>query len=144
MRTSSFSGCSAGTIIPARLGSASWIITCSLLRLLRISCKLLPNLRIVVFNNGGGQIFSRLPGLYCSEAAPELIAAAHGYSLQHIAAAFGLEYHAAHNLAEADEAIKAMLASSGKAQLTEIFTRSADNEEARIKYQEMINALVNE
>lgn len=98
-----------------------------------------PNLRIVVFNNGGGQIFSRLPGLYCSEAAPELIAAAHGYSLQHIAAAFGLEYHAAHNLAEADEAIKAMLASSGKAQLTEIFTRSADNEEARIKYQELFS-----
>ena len=29
-------------------------------------------------------------------------------------------------------------------QLTEIFTRSADNEEARIKYQELINALVNE
>lgn len=103
-----------------------------------------PNLRIVVFNNGGGQIFSRLPGLYCSEAAPELIAAAHGYSLQHIAAAFGLEYHAAHSLAEADSAFAAMLASSGKAQLTEIFTRSADNEEARIKYQEMINALVNE
>ena len=103
-----------------------------------------PNLRIVVFNNGGGQIFSRLPGLYCSEAAPELIAAAHGYSLQHIAAAFGLEYHAAHSLAEADSAFAAMLASSDKAQLTEIFTRSADNEEARIKYQELINALVNE
>ena len=98
-----------------------------------------PNLRIVVFNNGGGQIFSRLPGLYCSEAAPELIAAAHGYSLQHIAAAFGLEYHAAHSLAEADSAFAAMLASSGKAQLTEIFTRSADNEEARIKYQELFS-----
>lgn len=98
-----------------------------------------PNLRIVVFNNGGGQIFSRLPGLYCSEAAPELIAAAHDYSLQHIAAAFGLEYHAAHSLAEADSAFAAMLASSGKAQLTEIFTRSADNEEARIKYQELFS-----
>lgn len=102
------------------------------------------NLRIVVFNNGGGQIFSRLPGLYCSEAAPGLIAAAHGYSLEHIAAAFGLEYHAAHSLAEADSAFTEMLATSGKAQLTEIFTRSADNEEARIKYQELINALVNE
>lgn len=98
-----------------------------------------PNLRIVVFNNGGGQIFSRLPGLYCSEAAPELIAAAHDYSLQHIAAAFGLEYHAAHSLAEADSAFTAMLATSGKAQLTEIFTRSADNEEARIKYQELFS-----
>ena len=98
-----------------------------------------PNLRIVVFNNGGGQIFSRLPGLYCSEAAPELIAAAHGYSMQHIAAAFGLEYHAAHSLAEADSAFTAMLSSSGKAQLTEIFTRSADNEEARIKYQELFS-----
>ena len=42
IRISSFSGCSAGTMIPARLGSASWMMTLSLVRLLRISIRLLP------------------------------------------------------------------------------------------------------
>ena len=42
IRISSFSGCSAGTMIPARLGSASWMMMLSLVRLLRISIRLLP------------------------------------------------------------------------------------------------------
>lgn len=42
MRMSSSSGCSAGTMIPARLGSAKWKTTWSLFRLPRISIKLLP------------------------------------------------------------------------------------------------------
>ena len=49
-------------------------------------------LRIVLFNNGGGQIFSRLPGLEQSPALPAYISAQSHHTASGIATAFGLRY----------------------------------------------------
>lgn len=50
------------------------------------------NLRIVMLNDGGGHIFSALPGLSGSPARDRYIAGGHSCEARHIAAAFHLEY----------------------------------------------------
>ncbi len=63
------------------------------------------NLRLLLFNNGGGQIFSTLPGLSASPAARPYVAAAHTTSAEGIARAYGLTYLQAHRPEELSERI---------------------------------------
>ncbi len=72
------------------------------------------NLRIVLFNNGGGRIFHHLPGLEASPACKAYVAAAHHTSAQGIAASYGLEYIAARTEAEAVAAFGTLLSPGGQ------------------------------
>ena len=54
------------------------------------------NLRILLLNNGGGGIFSQLPGLECSPARDKMIAAGHNTHAEGCCIQHGVEYRAAH------------------------------------------------
>lgn len=93
-----------------------------------------PNLRIVLFNNGGGQIFYRLPGLPASPALTPLVAAAHHTSAEGLARSYGLSYHAVRDYDSLERAIGSLLAPAGsRPVLVEAFTRTADNESERLR-----------
>lgn len=87
------------------------------------------NLRIVLFNNGGGQIFYRLPGLDHTPALSPYIAAAHHTQAAGIAAAYGLRYLAAHSMEEVAAALPQLWTHEEEHPvLLEVFTAQADNE----------------
>lgn len=93
-----------------------------------------PGLRILLFNNGGGQIFHRLPGLSASPALTPVVAAAHHASAEGLARSYGLTYHAVRDYASLDQALDALLAHTGSCPvLVEAFTRTADNESERLR-----------
>ena len=81
------------------------------------------NLRILLFNNGGGGIFHVLPGLD-SEHRDLYIAGSNGFSARHVAETFGLGYLSAKNAGELDAALKQFCGTGeGKAPLLlEVFT----------------------
>ena len=67
------------------------------------------NLRILLLNNGGGEILATLPGLYQSPAANDYIAAAHDTSAQGICTQNDIGYIKATNLEEMQLAIVRLL-----------------------------------
>lgn len=67
------------------------------------------NLRILLLNNGGGEIFATLPGLSQSPAAKDYIAAAHDTSAQGICTQNDIGYIKATNLEEMQLAIVRLL-----------------------------------
>lgn len=79
------------------------------------------NLRIVLFNDGGGSIFHSLPGLDASPALGKYIAAAHHTTAESLAATYGLRYLCAQNAEEAEAQIEEVLRESGTALILEIF-----------------------
>lgn len=87
------------------------------------------NLRIVLFNNGGGQIFYRLPGLDQTPSLSPYIAAAHQTSARGLAESYGLTYLSARNYEETDTAISRLWKTeSEQPMLLEVFTQTTDNE----------------
>ena len=55
------------------------------------------NLRILLLNNGGGGIFSQLPGLEASPARDKMVAADHATHAEGCCSQHGVEYRAAYN-----------------------------------------------
>ena len=55
------------------------------------------NLRILLLNNGGGGIFSQLPGLEVSPARDKMVAAGHATHAEGCCSQHGVEYRAAYN-----------------------------------------------
>lgn len=91
------------------------------------------NLRILLFNNGGGQIFRRLPGLDDTSARDVYIAGAHSATAAGDAAAFGLHYVPVRNYDEWDAAAEVLLADrADRPVLVEVFTAADDNEADRL------------
>lgn len=63
-------------------------------------------LRILLFNNAGGQIHRRLPGLSQSEALSALVVAEHSVTAQHLAAMHGLHYQQVADSETLDKALE--------------------------------------
>lgn len=94
------------------------------------------NLRIFLFNNGGGQIFNRLDGLKESQAY-NVISAGHSYTAKGIAEAFNVDYYAAHDYTEIDSYLNTMTEESAKRpKILEIFTLQHNNHEDLINMHE--------
>ncbi len=90
------------------------------------------NLRIVLFNNGGGQIFRRLPGLDKTPARDRYVAGCHSFRAKGICEAYGVEYLSAASHGELTDALRLLLhGESQRPVLLEVFTRADDNEAAR-------------
>ena len=86
-------------------------------------------LRIVLFNNGGGQIFYRLPGLNQTPALAPYIAASHQTSAKGLAESYGLTYLSANDYETAGAAFqKLMERHQERPMLLEVFTQTTDNE----------------
>ena len=92
--------------------------------------KQLPHqLRILLFNNGGGQIFYRLPGLNQTPALSPYIAASHQTHAQGLAQSYGISYLSARNDQEVEQCLPKLLATeSERPILMEVFTQTNDNE----------------
>ncbi len=90
------------------------------------------NLRIVLFNNGGGQIFRRLPGLDKTPARDRYVAGCHTFRAKGICEAYAVEYLSATNYSELTNALETLFHSDSKRPvLLEVFTNADDNEAAR-------------
>lgn len=83
------------------------------------------NLRIVLFNNGGGRIFDNLPGLSASHAHLPYVSANHTTEAAGICQAYQVDYVAVRSAEEFCKALPSFLAEGGvRPQLIEIFTES--------------------
>lgn len=86
------------------------------------------NLRIVLFNNGGGQIFHRLPGLNKSTALSPYISGSNYASAEGLCRTYHVEYHAASTFMELNEVMSTFLQKEAKRPvLLEIFTDPTQN-----------------
>ena len=72
------------------------------------------NLRILLFNNGGGRIFDRLPGVSASPAHHDYIAGFHHTSARGIAESYGLRYIPATTVTEAAAKFDELLTPGGE------------------------------
>ncbi len=86
------------------------------------------NLRILLNNNGGGEIFHALPGLNQSEVLDEYIAASHQTDAKAWANQQGFHYLAAHNEEELEEQLPTFFSlQNEKPVLLEVFTSIKQN-----------------
>ena len=91
--------------------------------------KVRSNLRILLFNNCGGQIFRQLPGLDASEARDEYVAARHGLSARGVASTFGLDYASANSYTELESGLAKLVSPSPtRPVLLEVFTSPDDDD----------------
>lgn len=99
------------------------------------------NLRIVLFNNGHGQIFDALPGLSASPALTRYISATHHTSARGLAQSFELTYLTAHDEASLQTACSTLLQSQERASLLEIFTPAGGNQQSWIQLKQWFEQL---
>lgn len=86
------------------------------------------NLRIVVINNGGGNIFGLIPGPDRSVAFQKHFVAAHAFQVRGIVEAFGIHYRSASSEEELKEALTYSYSSAcRKACVVEVFTKQELN-----------------
>jgi 2-succinyl-5-enolpyruvyl-6-hydroxy-3-cyclohexene-1-carboxylate synthase len=92
------------------------------------NCRLTKNLRILLNNNGGGEIFYALPGLNLSEAIETYISASHQTSAKAWAEATGFTYLSVSNTKELKGAMSVFTSNKGdKPVLLEVFTSMKKN-----------------
>lgn len=96
------------------------------------------NVRILLLNNDGGEIFHALPGLHLQENVQRFVVAPHHTTAQHQAAGFGLRYLTAHNAEELTDSLQVFLSPKSMPQpiLLEVFTdKNTDIRELKAYYQ---------
>ena len=94
------------------------------------------NIRILLINNSGGEIFHALPGLELHDNARRFVTATHTTSAKAWAEDRGLEYLSAHNEKELDNATARFLEPSvtNRPMLLEVFTEKEKDIELLKKY----------
>lgn len=85
------------------------------------------NLKIILINNGGGNIFKIIEGPSSTEALGTVFETAHRKDAEKMASHFGLNYIKATDAQSLDEGLKGLYASDDCA-LLEVFTRDVANE----------------
>lgn len=92
------------------------------------------NLRIVLVNNGGGDIFSIIPGPENTGSGKAYFKTEHNLSAKPLAELFGLDYILAKNKAEFKNALKSFFALSQRAKILEVNTANVSNAEIMRHY----------
>ena len=100
-----------------------------------------PNLKIIVINNGGGDIFRFIPGPDTSAQREPFFATAHNWKAEKIAQAFDIIYFSAGNETELSAVLSAFYAEREHPALLEIFTREKENAAVLKKYFNFLKAL---
>jgi len=85
------------------------------------------NFKIIVINNGGGDIFNFIPGPASTPALEEFFVTKHQYNARHLAEMFHFDYQKVDNLQDLQNALKQLFENNAKPQLLEIDTRHIDN-----------------
>ncbi len=97
------------------------------------------NLRIIVINNGGGNIFGLIPGPNKSSAFKKHFIAEHAFKAKGIAQTFGIDYLSANNESELNTALNELFKpKQRRACLLEVFTNHELNS---AEYQQIFNAI---
>lgn len=101
------------------------------------------NVRILLLNNGGGEIFQALPGLKMEERTHRFVTAAHTTSARGWAIERGFVYSEAHSEEELDGALAAFTQPEGTDSplLLEVFTDKADDVRLLKEYYHRLKAL---
>ena len=81
------------------------------------------NLRVLLLNNGGGEIFRLLPGLEMNHGTEKFVLAKHQTTAEGWVKSLQAEYLAAHNMEEARNCMGQFFNPNGKFTLCEIFTQ---------------------
>ena len=92
------------------------------------------NLKIIVINNGGGDIFRFIPGPDTSTQREKFFAARHHWKAENIAKAFGIRYFKAENEMELKTSLQEFYGETGRPALLEIFTDGVNNAQILKEY----------
>ncbi|UBM62936.1 2-succinyl-5-enolpyruvyl-6-hydroxy-3-cyclohexene-1-carboxylic-acid synthase [Candidatus Sulfidibacterium hydrothermale] len=88
---------------------------------------LTPNLKIIVMNNGGGDIFRFIPGPDTSRQREKFFATSHPWEAKNIAQAFDIRYFSVRNETELTTVLQEFYAVNRRPALLEIFTNEQNN-----------------
>lgn len=92
------------------------------------------NFRIILINNGGGNIFKIIPGPENSGVVETVFEARHHLNASHLAKMFGFEYLTSDNSDSLETALKNFYLLSGKPKILEINTSEVKNEKVMRDY----------
>lgn len=99
-----------------------------------------PNLRILLLNNEGGNIFRVIPGPDKTRQLERHFESHHKTSARQIAAAYGVDYLEAHDYATLQSTLSALYSPDRKkATILEVFTPRLENDKVLKNYFKMIN-----
>lgn len=86
------------------------------------------NLRVIVVNNGGGDIFNIIPGPSSTNQLSKVFVAEHRYNAEKLCEGFGIHYQSAKNQEGLEKELNSFLdASDTKAKVLEVFTTGIEN-----------------
>lgn len=102
------------------------------------------NVRIILINNEGGEIFSALPGLDLKEKSSRYILATHNFKAQGLSLDFKLKYLKADSLESFQDALSICTKKSDKAIIVEAFTNRNQDIKLYKEYLNEIKALLKE
>jgi len=92
------------------------------------------NFKIIIINNGGGDIFNFIPGPSKTEALNDFFVTKHKHQMQDLAIMFNLDYQLVNNLTDLITVIPLFFKQNKKAQILEIDTSNIKNHEILKKY----------
>lgn len=92
------------------------------------------NFRIIIINNGGGNIFKIIPGPENSGVVESVFETRHHLTAEHLARMFGFEYENVNNLKEVKNALKEFYQNSDKPKILEINTSKIENAQIQRDY----------
>lgn len=93
--------------------------------------------RIIIINNGGGNIFKIIPGPENSGVVEQVFETRHHLSAEYLAKMFGFEYVLVKNAEELDSELKAFYSNSNRPKIMEINTSEIENAEVMREYFEI-------
>lgn len=92
------------------------------------------NFRIILINNGGGNIFKIIPGPENSGVVEKVFETAHRLNASHLAEMFGFEYLKADNLESLQHSLNGFYSKSDRPKILEVNTSEIKNEEVMREY----------
>ena len=93
-----------------------------------------PQTRIIIINNGGGNIFRIIPGPDSSNAIDKLIATQHNKNAKYFAKAFNFEYSSVDNQDDFEQSLTTFFTPSSLPKILEINTSKIDNAQVLRNY----------
>ncbi|MDR2122513.1 MAG: 2-succinyl-5-enolpyruvyl-6-hydroxy-3-cyclohexene-1-carboxylic-acid synthase [Flavobacteriaceae bacterium] len=97
------------------------------------------NFRIILVNNGGGNIFKIIPGPDTSESLDEFFVTQHNRTARLLAEEYHFEYQEVHNQEELEKCLEYFFEDSKKPKLLEINTKKCDNAKILRNYFNFLN-----
>ena len=86
------------------------------------------NFRIILINNGGGNIFKFIPGPSETDVVEDYFETKHHFTAEHLAKMYDFEYNVVSNLTDLENSFNDFYAESNRPKILEIDTRNSAND----------------